>query len=149
MAESHQVTLIYKQAPILPIMTKNPKKAEELASQARNALSEFCHTECKAYCCRGGYLLLSKKEVGLLKGNVKDLKTEEDKFVFNLKPGCPNLDGHKCSVHTDPERPKACKEYPVFLFKDSVAVSYGCLGFHLLYPFLARFKRMGYKIDYR
>jgi hypothetical protein len=74
--------------------------AEKLAMTARESLSSYCYLECKAHCCRKGYLLLTAKEVDLMQNTRKeDLKIipvqmELDKrgYVFNLglrADGCP------------------------------------------------------------
>jgi Fe-S-cluster containining protein len=136
-------------------------QAGDLAIDARRAISNYCYTECLAYCCRRGYLLLSEKEVSLMKDTdiktlktmPKDSETDDTRYIFNigLKPqGCPNLVKYKCTIHKNPDRPKACKEYPIFLFEDSVIVTDECPAVkeNKLYPFLARFKKMGYKIVY-
>ena len=134
--------------------------AETLAVAARESISNYCYSECRAYCCRRGYILLTGKEVGLMKGARKedlqvipvDLENEEG-FVFDLGmgEGCPNLKDYKCTIHKDPKRPKACKEFPLFIWDDkTVMVTYACPAVKeaKLYPFLAEFKRRGYKLVY-
>lgn len=126
--------------------------AEKLAIKARSSLSKYCSSECKAYCCRKGYLLLKPKELKVMNINRKDLFAEvEEGLLFNLESKCPNLNNSKCKIHKNPERPKACKEFPLFIWEDkTVMVSYKCPAAkeNLLYPYLAKFKTMGYKITY-
>ena len=50
----------------------NEFDAEQLAIHARASISNYCFTECKAYCCRKGYLLLNSEEVSLMQGTSKD-----------------------------------------------------------------------------
>ena len=136
-------------------------QAEELAVDARRSISSYCYTECMAYCCRRGYLLLSEKEVSLMKDTKietlktmpKNLETDSKRYIFNigLKPqGCPNLIKYKCTIHKNPDRPKPCKEYPLFVFENTVIITDECPAVkeNKLYPFLTQFKAMGYKIVY-
>ena len=136
--------------------------AQELAVAARNSISKYCYLECNAYCCRRGYLLLSASEVGLMKDiNKKDLKimpirTKNDKkrYIFNLglkSHGCPNLLNYKCTIHLNPARPKACKEYPLFIWENkTVVVTDECPAVkdNKLYSYLAEFKSLGYTLIY-
>ena len=134
--------------------------AEKLATAARESISSYCYSECKAHCCRNGYLLLTGKEVDLMKGANKealqiipvDVENEEG-FVFDLGEGdgCPNLIEYKCAIHENQKRPKACKEFPLFFWEDkTIMVTYACPAVKAakLYPFLAEFKTRGYKLVY-
>lgn len=136
--------------------------AEELALNARKSLSNYCYSECMAYCCRRGYLLLSVEEVGLMRNTrIEDLKimpirskNDPKRYIFNLGSkglGCPNLSQYKCVIHTNPARPKACREYPLFIWKhNTIVITDECPAVkeNRLYPFLAEFKQMGYKLVY-
>ena len=137
---------------------------EELANAARQSLSSYCYLMCGAYCCKRGYLVLSEEEVGLMKNtNIEELKlapidaeivNDTKKYIFNLgftDQGCPNLCEYKCEIHTNPKRPKACKEFPIFVRENkTVIVTDECPGVltNLLYPYLAEFKKRGYKLIY-
>jgi Fe-S-cluster containining protein len=127
-------------------------KAEDLAVRARESLSSYCYNECLAYCCRKGYLLLSEPEVTLFHMDIKDLVIMpiDGTYIFNLSKGCPNLKEYKCLIHNNPQRPKACKEFPLFIFGKTVVVTEDCPAVkqNRLYPFLAEFKSMGYKLVY-
>jgi Fe-S-cluster containining protein len=132
--------------------------AEQLAASARASISDYCSSECKAYCCRKGFLLLTASEVPLLHDTTQGelppilLQDNEQGFVLDLKEnGCKNLSHHKCLIHTNPSRPKACKDFPLFLWKDkTVMVTYACPAVkeNKLYPFLAAFKSRGYTLIY-
>ncbi|MGV8171444.1 MAG: YkgJ family cysteine cluster protein [Candidatus Woesearchaeota archaeon] len=136
--------------------------AEELAIRARESLSGYCYSECMAYCCRRGYLLLSAEEVGLMQNTcIEDLKimplrtkTDAKRYIFNLGSkglGCPNLSEYKCVIHTNPARPKACKEFPLFIWNNNtIVINDECPAVkeNRLYPYLAEFKNMGYKLIY-
>ena len=137
---------------------------EELAIRARQSLSSYCYLKCGAYCCKRGYLVLSEEEVGLIRNtNIEDLKLapidteiadDTKKYMFNLGAndmGCPNLSDDKCVIHTNPKRPKACKEFPIFVRENKIViVTDECPGVltNLLYPYLAEFKKRGYKLIY-
>ena len=130
--------------------------------EARNSISNYCFSECKAYCCRKGYLLLSSKEKDLVVGDhIKELtdngclvKTEKGEYSLDLDSkheGCPSLDGHKCRIHKELDRPKACKDFPLFIWENKIIrMSQRCPAVmnNLLYPYLAEFKSMGYSFSY-
>jgi Fe-S-cluster containining protein len=126
--------------------------AEKLAVRARESLSKYCYNECMAYCCRRGHLLLSEKEASLLQLDIKDLilMPVDGRYIFNLGKGCPNLKEHKCIIHKDLGRPKACKEFPLFIFENTVIVTDDCPAVeqNQLYAYLAEFKSMGYVLVY-
>jgi hypothetical protein len=125
---------------------------ERLAISARKSISSYCYNECLAYCCRRGYLLLSEKEVNLLKIDITTLKIlpVDKRYIFNLSTGCPNLKKYKCIIHTNPDRPKTCKEFPLFISEKTIIITEDCPAVkdNMLYPFLAEFKKMGYEIKY-
>jgi Fe-S-cluster containining protein len=136
--------------------------AERLAMAARDSLSSYCYSECKAHCCRKGHLLLTAGEVDLLKDTHKEdlkmisvqAKTHEKRYVFRLESnvdGCPNLLNYKCMIHKNPARPKACREFPIFIRKNkTLTVTRACPAVkeNKLYPYLAEFKMMGYALVY-
>jgi Fe-S-cluster containining protein len=138
------------------------KKAQNLAIRARDSLSNYCFSECKAYCCRSGHLLLTAKEAdSVMKVNKSELNllnvsdnVEGIRYVLDLSrndTACPNLKDFKCIEHKNTDRPAACQEFPLFIRKDKVVfVTFRCPGAkeNKLYPFLARFKKMGYDIVY-
>src|SRR3989344_5575527 len=39
---------------------------ETIAQQARKSISSYCINECKAYCCRKGFLVFSSKESSII-----------------------------------------------------------------------------------
>ncbi|HYD03525.1 MAG TPA: YkgJ family cysteine cluster protein [Alphaproteobacteria bacterium] len=130
-------------------------EAEALADKARNSLSSYCYNECKAKCCRMGFLLLSEKEIDVFpvdKAELKTIPVQEDgkKFILDLKGGCVNLKDNKCSIYS--KRPKTCSDYPLFVRKDkTILVAETCQGVQeeKLYPYLAELKQKGYKIVYK
>ncbi|MGV8086095.1 MAG: YkgJ family cysteine cluster protein [Candidatus Woesearchaeota archaeon] len=161
-----EARVIKEEKTINPVMVNDGMitdiVAQKLAVAARESLSSYCYSECKAYCCRRGYLLLSEEEVGLMLNihkedlNVMPLRDETDKkrYIFNLGSkglGCPNLSEYKCIIHKNPKRPKACKEFPLFFWGDkTIVVTDECPAVkeNKLYPYLSQFKTMGYKVVY-
>jgi len=136
--------------------------AESLAVLARQSLSDYCRDECGAYCCRIGYLLLSASQVGLMRNvDIATLKlmpirfeADEKRYIFSLgldRKGCPNLDDGQCSIHKNPDRPDACKKYPLFIGENkTVIITDECPGVreNKLFSYLAEFKAMGYNLVY-
>jgi Fe-S-cluster containining protein len=127
---------------------------EELANIARDSLSDYCINECKAKCCRVGFLLLKPEELGLFKdGIIKELPeiVNDKTHSVDLRKGCTNLKENKCVIHKDSKRPKTCSNYPIFIRPEkTILVASTCEGVqnNMLYPFLAEFKREGYTIAY-
>jgi Fe-S-cluster containining protein len=150
-------------------MIIDKKDAERLAVKARNSISKYCYSECNAYCCRKGYILLNTNEAKLVTGKTQKgleklkeigvlIKTEKGKYVIDLaekQTGCPSLNESRCIIHDNPKRPAACKEFPLFIWKidgkDIIHVSERCPAVKegMLYPYLAKFKMMGFDINYR
>jgi Fe-S-cluster containining protein len=135
--------------------------AEKLAAKARNSISNYCITECKAYCCRKGYLVLTSKQADLIMDskNTKDRKClkktgkkSNSKIALNLgynNQDCPSLKNYKCIIHNNKCRPTACKEFPIFIWgKKRIRLSNRCPAVRedLFYPYIAKFKLMGYSI---
>lgn len=126
-------------------------QAEKIAERARKSISTFCIEECKSYCCRKGHLPLKESEIRLiLNDNPKNLKKRSNgKHSFYLgSNGCPKLKDFKCTIHNNPERPKICQEFPIFVIDKSVRISSRCLAVrqNLLYPFIKEFMQAGYQI---
>ena len=140
------------------ISDENRKKAEALADEARNSISDICINECKAYCCRKGYLVVDPEDIDTVAQEKTEelLKTEqlqvnkEGKFALFLgdydKP-CPSLKDNMCTIHTDGHRPKVCGDFPLFLEKDHVRESPRCLAVKMnkLYPFVKQITMLGFK----
>ncbi len=135
--------------------------AEKIAEKARKSISMFCMEECRSYCCRKGYLALSKEEMELVaQGRQKEL--EEKKVLrrinsksYSLYLGdygvlCPCIDSeYKCIIHKHPKRPMACQQFPLFIDGKNVRVSSRCLAAKegKLYPYVSRLVRMGYRLS--
>jgi hypothetical protein len=136
-----------------------PSKIEKLATEARNSLSKYCYSECKAYCCRKGYLPMTEKEALIVSGNKKiELirnmalsPVKNNEYILDLaanKNGCPQLSDFKCKIHNHVDMPKTCSDFPIFLWKGKkIRVSDRCSAVKagILYPYIAQFKQMGYK----
>jgi len=135
---------------------------QKIASEARNSISSYCMNECNAYCCRKGYLILSKEELILLVGNKrKELEDKEfikilpnDKFSLNLGNhlgSCPQLKDSKCLIHKNPQRPSTCNSFPIFINEDKkeIRLSPRCFAVkeNKLYPYIRQFLELGFKIN--
>ncbi len=135
----------------------NNMDAENIAQKARKSISKFCYEECKAYCCRKGYLILDKDEVDVVtQGKRKQL--EKDKMLKKIKNGkyslymgnydfpCPSLKDNKCMIHNDPKRPKTCNDFPLFLQGKVIRLSLRCLAVKqdLFYPYVKQLVVLGY-----
>jgi hypothetical protein len=136
------------------------KLALKILKQARNSIGEYCMNECKAKCCRKGKLVLfNENEVNFIcqneKQNCENLgiltKTKYNNYNYDLeKKRCPYLtDDFKCSKWKDPNRPKICKDFPLFLSNEIYiitadfcpAVKEGKLD-----KYLKQLKELGFKI---
>jgi len=137
--------------------TRNELK--ELADEARISISDYCINDCKAFCCRKGYLMLSLEELKLVVG--KERRSLEDagflteienkEFVLNLgNPGsCPSLKDNKCLIHKNSKRNSACKEFPIFITGNKVRFSDRCLAVkaNQFYSYVHKFKKIGFTIE--
>lgn len=128
-------------------------KAEKIANEARKSISNYCMTECNSLCCRKGSITLSAKEVKLIFGkNFIDPKLIEvisdTQTKLNLNFGCPAFIDNKCNIHNKRNRPTICKKFPLFIRGDRVILSHDCPAVedNKFYPFLSKFKKMGFKI---
>jgi len=132
--------------------------AEMIVKKARQSISRFCVEECKSYCCRRGYLTLSDKEVDIVtqgrkqelidKKILKKLKYDYSLFLGDDNIACPCLKDFKCVIHKSTERPKACKDFPIFLEGNLIKLSQRCLAVKtgMLYPYVKQLLMMGYKL---
>ena len=84
--------------------------AEQIAQKARKSISRFCFEECKSYCCRKGYLILTMLEAGLIGAEKRKELEEQGILKSNEKGGyslylgtpekpCPHLSDYKCTIH--------------------------------------------------
>ena len=130
---------------------------ETIAQQARASLSSYCSSECKAYCCRKGYLVFSPKEMTSFPRNIlNDLKKkgrikklDNGSYSLSLPPACPHLTGDfRCTIHTSPLRPKTCGDFPLFLSEKSFRLSARCPAVRegKLYPCIAQLLKRVLKI---
>jgi Fe-S-cluster containining protein len=135
--------------------------AEKIADKARNAIGKFCMEECKAYCCRKGYLNMGPESVDIITQGKRE-ELEEKKLLVKIDEGnyslfmgnydqpCPSLkEDFRCMIHKNPKRPKACKEFPVFIRDNTLHLSSRCLAVKqgLLYPYIKKILSMGYKLS--
>jgi Fe-S-cluster containining protein len=140
---------------------KTDKEAERIANKARNSLGTYCIKECKAFCCRNGYLVFGEESVDMVtqgrkkeledKGMLKKLKNGKySLYLNNHKLPCPCLvvKDYTCKIHKNKKRPQACQQFPIFIEGKTVKLSPRCPAIkeNLLYPFLKKLSMKGYKI---
>jgi len=136
------------------------KQAEKIADEGRRSISSFCIEECKSYCCRKGYLVLNKKQVDAVVGEKKEMYKEQLKPLKNGKTSlflgksdkpCPSLrEDFKCGIYTNPQRPKACSDFPLFFDHTQKLALFSprCLAVqqNKLFPYAKRLQALGYEI---
>jgi len=135
---------------------------EKILKRARNAIGKFCIEECKSYCCRKGYLIINPEKVDKVcqkrtkelgeKNILKKLKSGDYSLdLGNTEMSCPSLDkeNFKCKIHKSKKRPEACELFPIFMHGNEIKISPRCLAVkqNLFYPYIARLKKLGYKIS--
>src|SRR3989338_10838695 len=121
----------------------------EIADRARKSISSYCMDECKSYCCRKGYLVLTQEQMSVvtqgknMHGRLKVL--ENGKTSMHLSPACPSLKDFKCTIYTDAKRPKTCSDFPIFIEGTVVRFSPRCLAVreNKFYPFVNEFMAQG------
>jgi len=111
-------------------------KAETIANKGRESIGWYCMNECKALCCQKGKLLLTNNEAKEISNNkVKEYKTAkimsekgENQIVLELEPqACPKLtQDNKCGIFQNKNRPKACSDFPLFIYGDKVMKAEFC-----------------------
>lgn len=139
------------------------EKAEKIADKARESISKFCMNECKAYCCRKGYIMVREDQLNeIATKEIQKKLTEEkkiEKYSFSQKfkinftnslGGCPALKDNKCTIHKNAKRPKVCHEYPIFVQFNEIRISSKCPAQqqNKLYPYIRKLHKLGYKITY-
>jgi len=113
------------------------EKIQELANSVRAKISDYCYTECHAYCCRKGYLMISEEELNLIvgedknkfisEGSVSEMINGKFRLDFsNSCGGCPQLKDFKCMIHTEEKRPQTCKDFPIFILGKKIKISNRC-----------------------
>lgn len=128
----------------------------KLTQEARNSISRFCYEECHALCCRKGFLPLNGKELqAVTQGKPLDKvkKTGDDQYsLFMGRPDtpCPSLKDWKCSIYKNPDRPRVCGDYPIFLDREKkeVKLSPRCTAVQegKFYGYEAEMLELGYKL---
>lgn len=131
--------------------------AKDIADEARASISDYCINTCGALCCRKGILILrSEREADLVVERREEWqelqfleRTPRGQWALHVgrKP-CPKLKDNLCTVYEDRDRPKACGEFPLYLWGKTVAASPMCPAVNegRLDPYLERLKKEGCRI---
>ncbi len=135
------------------------EEIERLANESRKVLGKYCIEECHAYCCRKGYLIVSEIEIDLMAGDRRKLLLDENsirelldgKFSLSFEnslSGCPALKDSKCLIHGDKERPKTCKDFPIFILGKKIKISNRCPAKkdNKFFKFIKEAELLGYEI---
>jgi Fe-S-cluster containining protein len=137
------------------------KQAEQIADKARASISDFCINECGAYCCRKGYIMVRQHQLNQMASKEKQEILEKEgkikEYPFagkiqvdftNSLGGCPALKNNMCTIHKNPERPRVCHEFPIFILGDKIKISQKCPAHqnNKFYPFIREFKELGFEI---
>jgi Fe-S-cluster containining protein len=110
--------------------------ADKLIEKARREIGRFCIEECKAYCCRKGYLVLSEKEMNKITKNTSEewkkrnlKKISNGKYSMYLGENCPCLqEDFTCKIHKSVNRPEVCRQFPFFVEGKEILLSPRCLA---------------------
>lgn len=127
-----------------------------VSNKARKFISKYCINECKSFCCRKGFLIITQKESDLItSGKTEEfeksgiaIEIDEKSYALDLGKGCPSFKNSKCIIHTNPKRPKVCQDYPLFIEDKSIRFSEGCPAVRnkMFYSFEKQFLELGYKL---
>lgn len=123
--------------------------AENIADEARNSISQYCIDECRAYCCRKGFLILNQSQKQLIAPDESLKQLENNMFSLNLSPKCPMLnDDFMCTIYTDKLRPDACREFPLFISEKNIHLSSRCPAVRegKFFPYIKQLQMMGYRL---
>ncbi len=139
----------------------NVEEAQRVADKARKSISDFCRNECKSYCCRKGFIRIRQDQIDLIatpeekeklnsESKLKELKFS-GKFLLdfsNSLGGCPALSGTDCSIHKNPNRPKVCQDFPIFIEGNKIKISPRCFAQqeNKFYPFIKEFEKLGFEV---
>ena len=126
----------------------------DIAEEARNSLGKYCMEECKAFCCRKGFLPLKESEVDIITLGKREellskgvLKKNGDKYSLDMRKGCSAIKDNKCQVYD--KRPKICRDFPLFIEGKIIMASPGCPAVRegKLYPYIKRLLMEGFKLS--
>ncbi|MBN2567562.1 YkgJ family cysteine cluster protein [Candidatus Woesearchaeota archaeon] len=108
---------------------------------ARQSLSSFCMTACRASCCRKGFVVLRTMDEAALLGVPWDQSKQY--AVLDVRKGCVKLEGDACSIYA--QRPAICREFPLFERGRTLVIAGWCPGYRagLLDRFVQDTKRDG------
>ena len=128
------------------------------AEEARKSISSYCVEDCKAYCCRKGFLLLDEAALQVTVGDQR-LALERQGFLKETKEGfslnlnnprhCPSLKGSLCTIHKNPDRSRTCKDFPIFIREKSIILSHRCPAVQeeKFYAFVQQCLADGWRLD--
>lgn len=134
------------------------KEINELVESARNRIGDYCINVCHAKCCQFGFLSINLSQVKLILGKFENeyfknsllIKKEGDNYHLNLgaKPCLKLNDKNLCEIHLNENRPRLCKDYPLFIVGKFVISASSCQAIqeNILSKEFEAIEALGYKI---
>jgi len=128
-------------------------------------LPQHC-AECGGQCCMRNLQNLTARQVNLISNNNPEIKNLDGRPLFvkkgkrwetryaNEYDGCPQLQSdNKCGIHDETDRPSACKNFPVFIYKelDIVRIDRLCPAtrdLSTLADIIAKIREQGFTVYY-
>ncbi|MBI5389454.1 YkgJ family cysteine cluster protein [Candidatus Woesearchaeota archaeon] len=133
--------------------------AETIADEARSSIGWYCMSTCKALCCRKGIIRLQGKQeiAAVTQGKEEELRKErlledaggEAAILHVGKRPCPSLTSDsKCSIYTNPHRPKGCANFPLYFYGNTLWAASFCPAVKtgLMDEHLKRIEELGVKV---
>ena len=154
----HCIMLLPRQTLINIHMPDYYMDAFELVNEARSSIGTYCMNECKAQCCRRGFLpLLNKQQMDAVIGRKQNefikskiiTKKNNISILDMNKHQCPKLtEDFKCGIYNNKERPQSCADYPLMLANNMLIAASNCPAVQngLLNKYFSELKKLGVKI---
>ena len=129
----------------------------ELLNKARNSTSNFCLYECKALCCRSGFLPLTDIQLKCVVKDIDELKKlgvvrklSDGRWAHNNNIfGCQQLlNDLKCNIYTNKDRPQCCNDYPILQEGNTLKIVLRCPAARkgLFDKFIPELEELGYNV---
>jgi Fe-S-cluster containining protein len=130
---------------------------EQSISHVCSSLKDYCIRKCNSKCCRKGKLIMhNRDEVMLVTNGFADKLLSEGIIIkkcngiyeFDLdRRACPSLSvGNMCTIYFNKNRPKLCREFPIFLRGKKIFISTFCEAEEILKESQKIFEASGYEV---
>ena len=142
---------------LLKSQNMDTKNIEVEISKACSSLKDYCIKKCNSKCCRKGRLIMhNRDELMLVTNGLAErlmnegiiVKKDNGLYDYNLdRRVCPSLIlGNMCSIYFNKNRPKLCREFPIFLRGKRIFISTFCEAEEILKGWQQVFEKMGYEV---